>query len=66
MAAMGKPEPGRNARAMMDVADPELDFVALAKGHGVDAVRVETGAALDAALAEALGVRGPRLIAAVL
>jgi len=66
MEAMGKPEPGRNARAMMDVAEPELDFVALAKGHGVDAVRVATGEALEAALAEALAVPGPRLIEAVL
>ncbi|ROU02483.1 acetolactate synthase large subunit [Histidinibacterium lentulum] len=66
MEAMGKTGIGRNARAMMDVADPELDFVALARGHGVEALRVETGEALEAALAGALAVQGPRLIEAVL
>jgi benzoylformate decarboxylase len=39
-----------------------LDFVALAKGQGVDAVRVETAEALDAALAQAFAADAPMLV----
>jgi benzoylformate decarboxylase len=39
-----------------------LDFVALAKGQGVDAVRVDDAATLDAALANAFASNAPMLI----
>jgi benzoylformate decarboxylase len=39
-----------------------LDFVSLAKGHGLPGVRVETADDLDAALAESFAARGPNLI----
>jgi acetolactate synthase-1/2/3 large subunit len=35
-------EPGRTARAMMDLGDPALDWVRLANGMGVEAARAET------------------------
>lgn len=41
---------------------PELDFVALAAGHGLPARRVTEGSALRGVLAEALAQRGPQLI----
>jgi benzoylformate decarboxylase len=41
---------------------PELDFVALATGHGLPARRVTDGSALRGVLAEALAQRGPQLI----
>ncbi len=62
LAAMGVNEVGRNAQRMFDVEGPCLDWVALAKGHGVQAVRVDDMAAFNAAFAEAMGQRGPRLI----
>lgn len=62
LAAMGVNEVGRNAQRMFDVEEPSLDWVALAKGHGVQAVRVGDMAAFNAAFAEAMGQRGPRLI----
>jgi acetolactate synthase I/II/III large subunit len=65
MAAMGVNEVGRNAQRMFDVEGPSLDWVALAKGHGVQAVRVSDMAAFNAAFAEAMGQRGPRLIEVV-
>ncbi len=43
-----------------------LDFVALALGQGVQAVRVETAEALDAALAEAFAIEGPMLVEVVI
>ncbi len=62
LAAMGVNEVGRNAQRMFDVEGPQLDWVALAKGHGVQAVRVEDMAAFNAAFGEAMEQRGPRLI----
>jgi acetolactate synthase-1/2/3 large subunit len=65
LAAMGVNEVGQNARAMFDVEGPSLDWVALAQGHGVQAVRVGDMAAFNAGFAEAMGQRGPRLIEVV-
>lgn len=62
LAAMGVNEVGRNARRMFDVEGPQLDWVALAKGHGVQAVRVTDMAEFNAAFREAMAQRGPRLI----
>lgn len=62
LAAMGVNEVGQNAQRMFDVEGPELDWVALAKGHGVQAVRVADMAGFNAAFAEAMGQKGPRLI----
>ncbi|CAN0600710.1 unnamed protein product, partial [Ectocarpus sp. 12 AP-2014] len=42
LEAQGAPKPGRNARAMFDVEDPLLDWVALAAGHGVAGEQVDT------------------------
>jgi acetolactate synthase-1/2/3 large subunit len=65
MAAVGA-VPGRNAAAMFDVEDPELDWVALAKGHGVQAVRVTDTDQFVAAFGGAMARRGPFLIEVVL
>ena len=66
MLNLGLPPAGGNARRMVDVAGPELDWVALAKGHGVEAVRVTDMDAFNAALEAGLGRKGPYLIEAVL
>jgi acetolactate synthase-1/2/3 large subunit len=65
LAAMGVNEVGRNAQRMFDVEGPSLDWVALAKGHGVSGVRVTDMAGFNAAFAEAMAQRGPRLIEVV-
>jgi acetolactate synthase I/II/III large subunit len=62
LAAMGVNEVGRNAERMFNVEGPTLDWVALAQGHGVDAVRVDDMAGFNAAFAEAMEQRGPKLI----
>ena len=54
--------PGRNVARMFDMVDPVLDWVALAKGHGVQAERVETAEAFSAAFTKAMATKGPRLI----
>ncbi|MEZ5769770.1 MAG: thiamine pyrophosphate-dependent enzyme [Paracoccaceae bacterium] len=66
LAHLGLPPAGRNASAMFDIADPRLDWVALARGQGLPGIRVETAEALEAALDAAASVSGPFLIEAVL
>ncbi len=66
LAAQGASAPGRNARAMFDIEDPLLDWVSLAKGHGVSSERVDTEEAFADALARAKTNAGPYLIEAVI
>lgn len=54
------------AGSLLDIDRPEIDWVSLAKGLGVEAVRVTTAEAFDDVLAASLRQRGPRLIEAVL
>ena len=53
---------GDNARAMLSLDSPPLDWVALAKGHGVPGERVDDLAALGSALRKGYGSQGPYLI----
>jgi acetolactate synthase-1/2/3 large subunit len=65
MGRAGIAEPGPQARSLTDLTGPAIDWVQLAQGLGVPAVRVETGEALDAELAVAIAEPGPRLIEVV-
>lgn len=58
--------PGPRAEALLDLDPPRLDFVALARGMGVEARRASTAEEFAAALAEALAAPGPQLIDAVI
>ncbi|HXV01369.1 MAG TPA: acetolactate synthase large subunit [Caulobacteraceae bacterium] len=57
---------GPKALSMFDLTQPNLDFVALAKGLGVEAGRAETIEAFEAQFAAAMAGNGPRLIEAVM
>ncbi|RWM88424.1 MAG: acetolactate synthase large subunit [Mesorhizobium sp.] len=57
---------GENARRMLDLDHPSLDWVSLAKGMGVEAARAETCERFDALLDSALSRPGPFLIEAVI
>ena len=50
----------------MDLHRPELDWVLLAKGMGVEAARAETAEEFQREFAAAMRRRGPRLIEAVI
>lgn len=65
LARVGAEGAGERARAQLDLAGPELDFVAMSKGLGVPARRVETGEELSGALREAFAEPGPHLIETV-
>jgi acetolactate synthase I/II/III large subunit len=54
------------AGSLLDIDRPDIDWVALARGLGVDAVRATTAESFDDVLAAAMRDRGPRLIEAVL
>ena len=65
LAAVGGGNPGRKALSMLDLGDPNLDWVGLAQGMGVEASRAETSEAFADQLQDAIAARGPRLIEAV-
>lgn len=56
---------GVKARSQLDLSNPGLDFVQLAAGMGVHAVRATTAEELNRALAQCLASPGPHLIEAL-
>lgn len=65
LARVGATAGGEKAKAMLDLHDPGLDFVALAEGMGVPATRATTAEELVAQLERALATRGPAVIEAI-
>lgn len=61
---VGAGVPGPNASSMLDIDNPTLDWVALAKGMGVGAARVETAEDLCREIERGLAAPGPALIEA--
>jgi acetolactate synthase-1/2/3 large subunit len=59
---VGAGEPGQRALDMLKLDRPTIDFVALARGMGVEGRAVTTADDLNKALAEAIREPGPRLI----
>lgn len=53
---------GPAAASLLDLTRPDLSFVDLARGMGVEAARVETAESFADVLASALKSRGPRLV----
>ena len=60
----GAGNPGPAAQNMLNIGSPEIDWVSLAQGQGVQAENAETAEAFDEALERALSHDGPSLIAA--
>ena len=59
-------QPGANTQAMFNLDRPHLDWVAMAKGMGVEGIRTETAEQFNKALETGLSIKGPYLIEAVL
>lgn len=57
--------PGPKAASMLDIGSPDMDFVAMARGMGVQAGRATTAEEFNTLLEEAMAASGPRLIDAV-
>ncbi|NBS82348.1 MAG: hypothetical protein EBS62_11290, partial [Betaproteobacteria bacterium] len=47
---------------MLSLDRPDLDWVAIARGHGVSAERVSDAAGFQSALSRGIASRGPSLI----
>jgi len=66
LARAGVAEPGPAARSLTELRSPALDWVALARGFGVEAWRADDAASFRDALARALATPGPTLVEALL
>jgi len=66
MANLGVDKIGQNASRMIDIDDPALDWVSLAKGMGVEAARAATCEQLADLVRGGIARQGPFLIEAVL
>jgi acetolactate synthase-1/2/3 large subunit len=64
--AVGAGVPGSNALSMLDIDNPTLDFVSLAKGMGMSATKVARAEDLCRAIERGLAAQGPCLIEAQL
>ena len=62
----GAGAPGERAMSMLDLGNPELDWVKIANGMGVEATRATNTAEFEAAFSSAMRQSGPRLIEAYL
>ena len=63
---VGAHAPGPKAQSMLELNNPDLDWVSLAQGMGVPASRATTAEEFHRALAASLQEPGPSLIEAVL
>lgn len=65
LARVGATAGGPKAKEMLDLSNPDLDFVAIATGFGVPATRATTGEAFVSQLRAALDRSGPSVIEAM-
>jgi acetolactate synthase-1/2/3 large subunit len=66
LKGVGAASGGPKTAAMFDIGHPDLNWVKLSEGMGVEAVRAESPARFADAFRAAMQARGPRLIEAVL
>jgi len=62
LARVGAIGAGPKARSMLDLHNPEMNWVKIAEGLGVEASRATTSEEFAAQYASAMAGRGPRLI----
>jgi acetolactate synthase-1/2/3 large subunit len=66
LARAGVSNVGPKVHQMLDLHDPELDWVMLARGMGVEATRATTTGEFARQFEDAMKTKGPRLIEAVI
>ena len=66
LANVGARNPGRKALDMLEIGRPDLDFVSLARGMGVEAGRATSNAEFVRELRAGLASNGPYLVEAVI
>ena len=63
---VGASAAGPKAQSLLDLSNPDIDFVAIAEGFGVPATRATTAEELAAQFSAAIGDPGPHLIDAAI
>jgi acetolactate synthase I/II/III large subunit len=66
LARTGAGNPGPSAKSLLDLGQPRIDWVGVAQGLGVPAVRCSDAESFDQAVARAMSQRGPAFIEAAL
>lgn len=66
LARVGSSATGPQSRSLLDLGDPNIDFVAIAQGFGVPATRAGTAEELAAQFRAAVAEPGPHLIDAAI
>ena len=66
MQRTGAGDAGPSARKLLELGDPNIDFVAVAKGLGLPAVSCATAEEFEKAFAAAMAQKGPMFIEAVI
>jgi acetolactate synthase-1/2/3 large subunit len=66
LARTGAGNPGPAAKKLLDLGEPRIDWVSLAGGLGIPAVRASTAEEFDAAMAKAMAGKGPAFIEAAI
>lgn len=64
LARTGAGNPGPTAKELLELGQPEIDWVKLSEAQGVPAVHATTAEEFDTALERAMAAEGPQLIAA--
>jgi acetolactate synthase I/II/III large subunit len=62
LARAGVTEPGRKAKSLTDLSNPDIDWTRLARAMGIPGVRVEEAESLCRELERALATPGPSII----
>ena len=66
LSRVGVEQPGPTALSLLDLSNPDLEWTDIARGMGMQALKVETVAAFDKAFADATAQKGPCLIEVML
>ena len=66
LSRVGVEQPGPTALSLLDLSNPDLEWTDIARGMGMQALKVETVAAFDQAFADATAQQGPCLIEVML
>ena len=66
LSRTGAGKPGASAASLLDLGSPRIDWISVATGLGLPAVRCDSAESFDKAFAGAMGQRGPMFIEAAL
>ena len=66
LSRTGAGKPGASAASLLDLGSPRIDWVSVATGLGLPAVRCDSAESFDKAFAGAMSTRGPMFIEAAL